>query len=103
MIIIIELSNMSGKFDFNSLVWPLAVWTIAWNLYPQPPRIIRELGRNEIFQYFLVFVLIWAVAGRSIPLAATTTLIIFVATRLLDGNFGLCNYPPPMQPQPLVI
>jgi hypothetical protein len=91
------MATTATKFDLTSLIWPLAIWTITWGLYPQPPRVIRELGRNEIFQYFLIFVLIWSLAGRSIPLAAITTLIVFVATKLLDGNLGLCNNNAPQQ------
>ena len=83
--------------NFQSYIWPIATALIAWGGFPRPPRMFSELARNEIFQYFLVFVLVWQGGGqKNIPMAATVTLIFFVATRLLDGNFGLCNNPQPV-------
>lgn len=49
------------------------------------PKLFQDLGKNEWFQWLLVFILIMqGGAGGNVRLAALTTVIMYVATKVLD-------------------
>ena len=72
----------------NDLILPLATALIAWGGFPKAPEIFKLLAKNVLFQWFLVFVLIWQGGARQRPdLALLATMILFIIGRLLDVSY----------------
>ena len=74
-----------GGFNTNQLVLPLATAIGAWGGFPAAPALFQQLAQNELFKWLLVFVLVWqGGTGQDTQLALITTLVMFVATKLLN-------------------
>ena len=51
--------QLSLKNYIHPIATVLIAWAIAANGFPQPPQLFKNLVQNELFQYFLVFVLVY--------------------------------------------
>ena len=78
----------SGALGLKGLLLPLATAFVVWGAnggFPKPPQIIQQLSRNELFQYFLVFIFVWqGGAQQNIQTALLATVILFLIAKFLD-------------------
>ena len=75
-----ELQSNLGQW-----VLPLATALIAWGGFPQPPEIFVRLTQYELFQYLLVFILIWqGGAKQDVKTALIATAIVYIIAKMLE-------------------
>jgi len=68
----------------NALYMPLLTAIGAFSSWPKS-NFLAKLGQNELVQWFFVFVLIMqGGAGGNVQLAATMTIVAYVAVKALD-------------------
>ena len=64
-------------------ILPAATALGAWGGFPQPPKMFRDLVQNEIFQYLMVFVLVWqGGAGQNVRIAAIVVLAMYILVKV---------------------
>lgn len=71
--------------NMNSLYMPLLTAIGAISLFPDPPKIFKDLAKNELFKW--VFVLILIVQGGASgnwQLGMVMTVVLYVAVKVLD-------------------
>ena len=70
----------------ESLLMPLLTAMISLSVFPSPPQIIKDLAANEYVRWLFVLNLVYAVgpAQGNFTLAAVTTVILFILTKVLD-------------------
>jgi hypothetical protein len=56
----------------------------AFGGFPEPPMFFKQLTQNELFRWFLVFVLVYqGGSGQNIKLAAMLTVAAFAVVKML--------------------
>jgi hypothetical protein len=86
------------------LATALIAWAIASNGFPQAPEFFRQLCSMELFQYFLVFVLIYQGGGRQdAGLALMVTLGLYLVTKILSLRTVLGSYDIQQQQQMMMM
>lgn len=71
--------------NLGQWVLPLATALIAWGGFPQPPEIFVKLSQYELFQYLLVFILIWQGGAKQDPKTALiATAIVYIISKMLE-------------------
>lgn len=60
----------------------------AVSLFPDPPKIFKDLAQNEMVKWLFVLILIvQGGAGGNWQLAVVATIVLFVAIKLLDAMY----------------
>lgn len=103
----VVVPQLSLKNYIHPLATVLIAWAIAANGFPQPPQMFRNLVQNELFQYFLVFVLVYQGGGRQdLGMSLMVTVGLFLLSKILDLRAFIGNMsnqaPPPPPPAPQV-
>lgn len=80
---------LGSKEAFTGYIHPIATvllaWAIASNGFPQAPAFFQRLCTNELFQYFLVFVLVYQGGGRQdVGVALMVTVGLYLVTKILN-------------------
>lgn len=71
--------------NLGQWVLPLATALIAWGGWPKPPEIFVTLSQYELFQYLLVFILIWqGGAKQDVKTAIIATAIVYIISKMLE-------------------
>lgn len=97
----VAVPHLSLKNYIHPLATVLLAWAIAANGFPQPPYQFKGLVQNELFQYFLVFVLVYQGGGRQdVGMSLLVTVGMFLLTKILDlrtfiGTMKSMPPPPP--------
>lgn len=74
------------NLDLSNWILPIATGLGAFGGFPQAPAIFQELTKNELFQFLMLFVLIWqGGGGQDVAVAGITTLGFFIVMKLLAG------------------
>ena len=77
----IDVMGYKGK----DLVLPLATAIGAYGGFPTPPRFFNELTQNELFQWALVFVLVWqGGSGQDTKLAGLITALMYAVHKSME-------------------
>lgn len=70
---------------WKQIVLPVATALIAWGAFPKPPAFVQKLATNELFQYFMIFVLVWQGGGRQdVATSLMVTVGMFLLTKILN-------------------
>lgn len=77
---------MKTEEIWKTIIHPIAIILGAWGAFPEPPMFLLRLSRFELFQYFMVFVLLYQ-GGSQQQLA--TALMVTVGFYLLNKIFDL--------------
>ncbi len=93
--------QLTLKNYIHPIATVLLAWAIAANGFPQPPQIFKNLAQNELFQYFLVFVLVYQGGARQdIGMALMVTVGLFLLAKILDLRSFISGIEKPIvQPQ----
>jgi hypothetical protein len=78
-----------GPTSFSNYIHPVATVLLAWAIssggFPQAPQFFQQLCQNELFQYFLVFVLVYQGGGRQdVGTALMVTVGLYLITKILS-------------------
>jgi len=69
----------------DTLQLPLATAVGAFGGFPAAPKLFQDLTQHMWFQWLMVFVLVWqGGSGQDATLAAVTTVVLFLVSRVLD-------------------
>ena len=73
----------------SNYVHPIATVLLAWAIssggFPQAPQFFQQLCQNELFQYFLVFVLVYQGGGRQdVGTALMVTIGLYLVAKILS-------------------
>ena len=70
---------------WQKIVHPVATVLGAWGGFPEPPSFFKRLTKNELFQYFLVFVLVYQ-GGEKMEIATSlmVTVGLYLLTKILN-------------------
>lgn len=72
------------------LILPLVTAMGAFGGFPEPPSMFKNIIKNIVVQYFLLFLLIWqGGGGQNWKLSAKVTVVIFVlitAMKMFESN-----------------
>jgi hypothetical protein len=70
---------------WKEIVHPLATVIGAWGGFPEPPAFFKRLAHNELFQYFLVFALVYQGGGsENIATSLMVTVGLYLVTKILN-------------------
>lgn len=70
---------------WKEIVHPLATVVGAWGGFPEPPHFFKRLAQNELFQYFLVFLLVYQGGGsEDIATSLMVTVGLYLVTKILN-------------------
>ena len=70
---------------WKDIAHPLATVIGAWGGFPEPPAIFKRLAKHELFQYFLVFVLVYQGGGsEDIAQSLMITIGLYLITKILN-------------------
>ena len=70
---------------WKDIIHPLATVLGAWGGFPEPPAFFKRLARNELFQYFLVFALVYQGGGnQEIATSLMVVVGLYLVTKILD-------------------
>lgn len=104
--------SLGSKDTLSGYIHPIATVLLAWAIasggFPQAPAFFQRLCTNELFQYFLVFVLVYQGGGRQdVGVALMVTVGLFLVTRILGlrslvGDIEMRQQMPIAQPPQLV-
>lgn len=94
---------------WKEIIHPLATVIGAWGGFPEPPKFFKRLARNELFQYFLVFALVYqGGGGEDIATSLMVTVGLYLMTKILnlrtlvgdleDQAHAMVKPAPPVQP-----
>ena len=67
---------------------PIATAIGAWGGFPEPPTVFKKLAEYQLFQYFLMFVLIWQGGGQQNSTTAFVITMVMVFLKLLDNLYS---------------
>ena len=71
--------------NMQSLYMPFMTAIGAISLFPDPPKIFKDLAKNEIVKWIFVWVLIMqGGAGGNVQLAIVMTALLFAFVKVLD-------------------
>jgi len=70
---------------WKDIIHPLATVIGAWGGFPKPPAFFARLSKNELFQYFLVFVLVYQGGGsEDVATSLMLTVGLYLVTKILN-------------------
>lgn len=70
---------------WKDIIHPLATVVGAWGGFPEPPAFFQRLSKNELFQYFLVFLLVYQGGGsEDIATSLMVTIGLYLMTKILN-------------------
>lgn len=79
--------DLLGNLNTQQLILATATAIGAFGGFPDPPSAFKQLTKNELFQWALVFVLVYqGGSGQNIQLALLITGAMYAVTRLLKAN-----------------
>lgn len=71
--------------DLQKWILPAATAVGAWGGFPEPPRMFKNLVKNEIFQYLLVAVLVWQGGGQqNLRVALTIAVAMYLLVKGME-------------------
>lgn len=74
-----------ANVDMSKWLLPVATALGAWGGFPQPPAFFTKLTQNELFQYAMLFVLLWqGGSGQDVQIAAIVTLAFYILTKVMS-------------------
>ena len=83
-------NNNSLMTNLKPLLLPMATAIGAFGGFPEPPQMFKSLASNVIFQYAILFVLIWqGGGGQNMMLSLKATVAVFIiltALKLLNSK-----------------
>lgn len=102
------MSKRAAASAFSGYMHPLATGLLAWaisaNAFPKAPRLFQEFAKNELFRYFLVFVLVYqGGAKQNVGMALMVTVGMFLLSKILDIRAVLNTLQAPLTPDPAVV
>ena len=79
-------------FKGPALLLAFATGVGAFSIMPQPPQVLRELGKNKIVQWAMLFVMLWqGGAAQDVKLAAFVTAAMFAIYQVLPMMSAKCG------------
>lgn len=100
--------QLGSKEALKSFIQPITIGLIAWAIashgFPRAPDFFRELSRNELFQYFLVFAFVWtSCLDAGTALMVTVGMYLFSKILSLRSVVSDVQYQQQHPPQPIVL
>jgi len=86
----VKVASVSvGPTSLKNYIHPIATVLLAWAIssggFPQAPQFFQQLCQNELFQYFLVFVLVYQGGGRQdVGTALMVTVGLYLVAKILS-------------------
>ena len=80
---------MAKAIDMSQWILPIATGLGAWGGFPEAPAFFKKLTGNEMFQYLMLFVLLWQGGARQdVKTSAIVTVVFYIVTKLLRATNG---------------
>ena len=74
------------RLDLANWLLPIATAVGAWGGFPAAPSFFTDLAKNELFQYFMLFVLIWqGGGGQDVGKSLMMTLFMFIFIKMFSN------------------
>jgi hypothetical protein len=75
----------TNTLNLAGMILPLATALGGFSTFPEMPPMLKQLGQNELFRYFCLFVLIWqGGGGQNVQTSLIATLVSFVIVKMLS-------------------
>jgi len=86
------------NLDLSNWILPIATALGAFGGFPEAPAFFKTMAKNELFQYLMLFVLVWqGGSGQDVAVAGIVTVAVFIVNKLLAGAI---TFGPPAAPAP---